>query len=430
MARRGSGEGGIFQRESDGRWVATVELGKGSNGKRLRKTVYGSTKREVQAKLKTAQDARDKGIVTTGGNMTVSAWLDQWLDGLDATGKLKASTRRSYREVVNLYVRPHLGHIRLARLTAEDVEKMGRTLSEAGKSGNTQRLARTILRRALGQAERRGYVARNVVALTDAPGVKVDERPVLTPEQAMRLFDALQDDRLCPLYVVAIHTGLRQGELLALRWSDVDLEAGTLTVTGTLDRKIRQRTDPEDRQVTAQRAAHPASHGGSAGSPGPPEPRRDSRQRRSGLHECAGHGVVRLEHSKALAQGQRQPGAGLDAVAQPAPLCRHDHARPGCPHRGRVPRLRSCLHPHHCRHLRPCVAGDQQAGCGRHGQGFAMRPYEPRTSQAVRTDEASGDARAPAQQEAFPIKPPCFGGSENVAKLIAILATFIRTGHN
>ncbi len=59
-----------------------------------------------------------------------------------------------------------------------------------------------------------------------------------------------------------------------------------------------------------------------------------------------------------------------------------------------------------------------------------MRPYEPRTSQAVRTDEASGDARAPSQQEAFPIKPPCFGGSENVAKLIAILATFIRTGHN
>ena len=154
MARRGSGEGGIFQRESDSRWVATVGLGKGSNGKRLRKN--GSTKRQVQAKLKTAQDARDNGIVTAGGNMTVSAWLDQWLDGLDATGRLKASTRRSYREVVNLYVRPHLGHIRLARLTPEDVEKMGRTLAEAGKCGNTQRLARTILRRSLGQTERRG----------------------------------------------------------------------------------------------------------------------------------------------------------------------------------------------------------------------------------------------------------------------------------
>ena len=73
----------------------------------------------------------------------------------------------------------------------------------------------------------------------------MDERPVLTPEQARQLFDALRDDRLLPLYLVTIHTGLRQGELLALRWSDVDLEAGTLTVTGTLDRKIRQRTDPK-----------------------------------------------------------------------------------------------------------------------------------------------------------------------------------------
>ena len=68
---------------------------------------------------------------------------------------------------------------------------------------------------------------------------------MLTPEQARQLFDALRDDRLLPLYLVTIHTGLRQGELLALRWSDVDLEADTLTVTGTLDRKIRQRTDPK-----------------------------------------------------------------------------------------------------------------------------------------------------------------------------------------
>ena len=68
---------------------------------------------------------------------------------------------------------------------------------------------------------------------------------MLTARQARQLFDALHDDRLLPLYVVAIHTGLRQGELLALRWSDVDLGAGTLTVTGTLDRRIRQRTDPK-----------------------------------------------------------------------------------------------------------------------------------------------------------------------------------------
>ena len=373
MARRGSGEGGIFQRESDGRWVATVELGKGSNGKRLRKTVYGSTKRQVQAKLKTAQDARDKGIVTTGGNMTVSAWLDQWLDGLDATAKLKASTRRSYREVVNLYVRPHLGHIRLARLTPEDVEKMGRTLAEAGKSGNTQRLARTILRRALGQAERRGYVARNVVALTDAPAVKVDERPVLTPEQARQLFDALHDDRLLPLYVVAIHTGLRQGELLALRWSDVDLGAGTLTVTGTLDRKIRQRTDPKTDK--SRRTVPLTPQAMEALQVHQVRQNLEGTQGSDDLVFTSARGTALYDSNirKHWHRVSANLGLALDAVAQPAPLCGDDHARPRCPHRGRVPCVRSCLHPHHRRHLWPCVAGDQQAGRGRHGQGFAMK---------------------------------------------------------
>ena len=210
MARRGSGEGGIFQRESDSRWVATVELGKGSNGKRLRKTVYGSTKRQVQAKLKAAQDVRDKGIVTTGGNTTVSTWLDQWLDGLDATAKLKASTRRSYREVVDLYIRPHLGHFRLARLTPKMWRRSAaRSPKPEGGEHATARAHDPAPRTRTGRAQ--GLCRSQRVALTDAPAVKVDERTVLTPEQAKQLFDALHDDRLLPLYVVAIHTGLRQG---------------------------------------------------------------------------------------------------------------------------------------------------------------------------------------------------------------------------
>ena len=243
MSRRGAAEGSVFQRK-DGLWSATVERGKGPGGKRLRKTLYGHTKREVLAKLGTEQEAIRKGITTTGGETTVGAWLDQWLDSLPPTG-LKASTVRSYRDIVEYYIRPHLGHIRLARLTPEDVERMGKALAAAGKSTNTQRLARTTLRRSLKQAERRGYVSRNVVALTDAPHVEVDGRPVLSIEDAKHLLNAVQGDWLLALYTVSLHTGIRQGEALALRWSDVDLEAGTLTVTGTMDRKARQRTEPK-----------------------------------------------------------------------------------------------------------------------------------------------------------------------------------------
>lgn len=243
MSRRGSGEGSVFQRK-DGRWSATVEVGKGIDGKRQRQTVYGRTKKEALAKLQQKQDAVRKGIVTTGGEMTVGAWLDQWLDSLEPTG-LKASTVRNYRDVVGFYIKPYVGHIRLAKLTPENVEKMCRDLDAAEKSTNTQRIARTVLRRSLKQAERRQYVSRNVVTLTDAPAVKVDERPVLSVDQAKRLLHKLSGDRLHALYVVSMHTGLRQGEALALRWADVDFEAQTLTVTGTLDRKSRSRTEPK-----------------------------------------------------------------------------------------------------------------------------------------------------------------------------------------
>jgi integrase len=243
MARRGSGEGSIFQRK-DGLWQASLELGKGPNGKRQRKTLYGNTKRQVLAKLGVEQEALRKGLSTSGPEMTVGAWLDKWLDSLEPTG-LKASTVRNYRDVVNFYVRPQVGYIRLGRLTPEDVEKMVRALAEAGRSTNTQRIARTVLRRSLNQALRRGYVSRNVVSLTDPPAVKVNERPVLTAGQVRLLLATLHDDWLLALYTVTVHTGIRQGEALALRWCDVDLASATVTVAGTLDRSLKRRTEPK-----------------------------------------------------------------------------------------------------------------------------------------------------------------------------------------
>jgi integrase len=120
-------------------------------------------------------------------------------------------------------------------------------LRAAGKSTNTQRLARTVLRRAIGQAERRGYVARNVVSLTDGVAVKVNENVPLTPEQAKQVLAHVANDssQWLALYTLALHHGLREGELVALRWVDTDLDAGTLTVTGTYDPVARIRTTPK-----------------------------------------------------------------------------------------------------------------------------------------------------------------------------------------
>jgi len=156
----------------------------------------------------------------------------------------------------------------------------------------------------------------NVMALTDAAAVKVDDRPVLK-----QLFDNLHDDRLLPLYAVAVHTGLRQGELLALRWSDVDLAAGTATVTGTFDLKIRQRTDPKTdksrRNVPlARRPWRLSRFTGSARTS------KGHRATKIWSSRVRGHGVVRLEHPQALAQ----VSANLGLSSMPWHNLRHSAA--------------------------------------------------------------------------------------------------------
>ncbi len=244
--RRGFGEGGIYYRPERDQYTAQVSLGI-VNGKRVRKAVVGKTKAEVLAKMAQLQDQARKGQITTGPNQTVGQWLDTWHTGLSATGKLKASTIRNYREIIDHWITDDVKRTKLVKLTAEHVDPMVRDLAAAGKSTNTQRLARTVLRRAIGQAQRRGYVSQNVVALTDGVAVKPKENIPLTPEQAKAVLAYVAQDssQWAAFYTLALHNGLREGELIALKWENVDLKAGMLTVTSTFDPKARITTDPK-----------------------------------------------------------------------------------------------------------------------------------------------------------------------------------------
>jgi integrase len=244
--RRGHGEGGVYWRADRNCYAANVDLGK-VDGKRQRKVVYAKTKREVLAKLADLQREIKAGTITTGPDQTVEEWLNTWHTGLEATGRLKDSTIRNYRNIIDFYVTPLVGKIKLVNLTAEDVDRMTADLAKAGTSTNTQRLARTVLRRAIGQAERRGYVSRNVVSLTDGVAVTVKQNVPLTADQARSVLTHVAEDssQWLALYTLALHNGLREGELVALRWCDIDLDAGTLTVTGTFDPIRRIRTAPK-----------------------------------------------------------------------------------------------------------------------------------------------------------------------------------------
>ncbi len=234
MGKRGNGEGTIFQR-TDGRWCARITTGF-EGGRQHRHTFYGKTRREVVLKLKEATARRDAGEPVAASRVLVGAFLERWLDEALPAGDLKPTTVENYATLTRHHLIPALGHRRLDALTAADVQRMINTKRAEGLSDRTVQLLHAILRRALGQAVRWQEARRNVAALVDRPRVQRKEARCLSPAEAQRLLDAARGERLFALYAVALACGLRRGEALALRWSDVDLEAGTLRVARTLSR--------------------------------------------------------------------------------------------------------------------------------------------------------------------------------------------------
>jgi integrase len=201
----------------------------GADGRRH--SIYTRTESEAQERLRAAQAAADHGIRPTSQRFSVGAWLDEWL-ATSVTARNRASTAASYRAIVERYIRPAVGRLPLAKLEPGDVQRMLDRMGERGLSPVTVRGAHAVLRIAVGRAVKNGYAVRNVATLVDPPKLSHQEPRPLTRDQVSVLRAALAGHRWEALYVAAIGTGLRQGELLRLSWSDVDLDAGTLTVRG------------------------------------------------------------------------------------------------------------------------------------------------------------------------------------------------------
>jgi integrase len=234
--RRGNGEGTVRYNEARRRWEARATVGFDDEGRPRRRMVTGHTRKEALGRLRELDDAVLAGHEPLDRSVTVARFLDAWLDTL--AGTVAPSTEQQYRDVVRLYVRPHVGRIRIGTLQPRQVTAMVRQLERAGLSANTRRLARSVLRRALRWGQKEGTVARNVAAIADGVRLDVDEGRTLTPEQARTLLAATDGHRLEAAVTVALALGLRLGELLALAWPDVDLDAtpARLTVRRSLKR--------------------------------------------------------------------------------------------------------------------------------------------------------------------------------------------------
>lgn len=218
------GEGTVYKRSSDGRWVA-----KWTDRRGVQRTIYRRTRTEARRALRDALEERDHGAGST--DPSVKAWCDWWVDQVD----VRPTTRDDYRYKLGL-LPDWLVAERLSDLTPMDVHQalddIATTPTAAGKprAGSTVAQVRSVLGSALADAQRYGHVNRNAARLTRPPRQTPTDIVPLEVDEASKLLAALAERRNYSLYLTAITTGLRQSECVGLRWDDVELDTGRLTV--------------------------------------------------------------------------------------------------------------------------------------------------------------------------------------------------------
>ncbi len=243
--KRGRGEGSIFRRK-DGRWSSVLSIGSG-NGRRKRKTFYGPTEADVQDQITKAKNDVRLGLPISFDRQSVKEFLDRWLEE-SVKPSVRPLTHQQYSQHVRLYLSPVLGKFRLSKLLPQHVQALVNQQLKQGLSARTAQLSLAILRHALESAVKWGLVGRNVAKLADSPRVKRPETKPFNPAQARRFREAIKGKRWELAYLTALTLGLREGEVLGLRWHDIDLEKRTLAVNHSIQR-IRSEKEGESSKL-------------------------------------------------------------------------------------------------------------------------------------------------------------------------------------
>lgn len=238
--RRDPGTGSVFERtvrtrqgKTITRYVATLELPPGPNGRR-RKTIYGKSRQEALERLRAAElDLRRLGNLPTS-DPTLTQWCDLWLTEY---GKhLKPTVLPGYRSKIETWIKPHIGRHKLSRLTPDHVRLVHQAMRDAGKKPAHILGVHRVLSSVLDAAQGEDKCSRNVAKVAGGPGGgKSTARRALAVEQAVKVMEvAAREDTLGARWPVAFLTGKRRGERLGMRWSYLDLDAGTADVSWAL----------------------------------------------------------------------------------------------------------------------------------------------------------------------------------------------------
>jgi integrase len=221
--KRGNYEGSVYKRKNSS-WRAQISL----QGQRISKTF--KTKSEALTWLRNMQDEVDNGLLFENTKLTLEQFMKDWLVSIEQN--LRYNSFFQYRQITNQYIIPHLGKQKLRDLKSEHIQKMYNDMVQQGRGNRTIQLTHSILHRALEQACKQGSVFRNPDDATIPPKPRQKEMQFLDEEQVQRFLITAQamNDRFYALYYLAIASGMRLGEILALQWDDLDLERGTLKV--------------------------------------------------------------------------------------------------------------------------------------------------------------------------------------------------------
>lgn len=215
-----------------GFWAAAVSLGRDADGNRKRKTIYGATRAEVVAEVAKVMTLAQSGPLMEPTRLTVVDYMTQWLTHAKTTVELH--TWVSYEQVVRIHIVPALGHVPVAQLQPLQIQGLYQDRLDAGRSPRTVRRIHEVLHNALAQAVEWQLIAQNPASRVKPPRAGKREMQFLTFDQAQQLLRALDGHPLESLHLAAIMTGMREGELLGLRWSDIDWSRQTLTVAQTV----------------------------------------------------------------------------------------------------------------------------------------------------------------------------------------------------
>lgn len=239
----------------DNRWLLRVYLGRTAEGKRqYHSKMFEGTTSQARQQLTKMLREEDTGTLGRPSKLSLTEYVEEWLA---SKASISESTLNGYTLHLRLYIQPHLGHLKLHEITTAKVQAAYNSLRESGLSPRTIEYAHTVLRQALKKAITLGYLVRNPTEAAERPAKVERESTILSPEQMVALFNSERHHKLYPLWLVMLDSGLRPGEALALKWSD--LEGDTLRVQRVLARTPKGGSQLIERKAKTKKSLRPVT---------------------------------------------------------------------------------------------------------------------------------------------------------------------------